>query len=276
MTKKVLVTGANGFLGRQLLKSLIQADIKVCVVVRSGLSQSLRDGGFMGEIIETPDIFLESADWWVHVFKGVDVVVHSAWYLNPQNYLHSEVNLDCLAGTIVMAKAAKEAKIKKFVGIGTCLEYDLSEKYLTINTRLSPTTLYGSSKLSAYLILKSLFSTSNVEFSWCRLFSLFGDGDKESRLAGYIIRQIRDSKRVELTSGTQIRDYLDVSVAAQKIIDVALGDKRSAINICSGEGISIRKFAEKIALRYGGLELLHFGAKLDRPDEADCIVGVPN
>ena len=276
MTKKVLVTGANGFVGQHILKALGQLDIRVCAVVRSGSSQYLRERGFSGEIIESPDIFRESGEWWMHAFYGVHVVIHSAWYLNPDDYLNSESNFDSLAGTIEMAKSAKAAKIKKFVGIGTCLEYDLTDKYLTISTPLAPTTIYGSAKASAYFLLKSLFAKSEVEFSWCRLFSLFGDGDKESRLAEYIIRCLSESKRVELTSGTQIRDYLDVDIASQKIIKVALGDKTGPINICSGEGISIRKFAEQIALKYDKLDLLCFGAKEERPDEVDCIVGIPN
>ena len=276
MTKKILVTGPNGFVGQHLIKALDPLDVSVFAVVREGSSQYLRTRGFTGEIIESPDIFMENSDWWEHVFCGIDVVIHSAWYLNPHDYLNAESNLGCLAGTIEMAKGAKAAKIKKFVGLGTCLEYDLTDKYLTINTPLAPTTLYGSAKASAYLLLKNLFAKSEIEFCWCRLFSLFGDGDKETRLAEYIIRRLSESKMVELTSGTQIRDYLDVDIASQKIIRVALGDKKGPFNICSGEGISVRQFAEQIALKYGKLELLSFGAKEGRPDEADCIVGVPN
>jgi nucleoside-diphosphate-sugar epimerase len=66
---------------------------------------------------------------------------------------------------------------------------------------------------------------------------------------------------VLLTRGEQVRDFLDVKEAAAMIADVALGHQQGAVNICSGEGLTIRQVAERIADEYGRRDLLRFGAR---------------
>ena len=102
------------------------------------------------------------------------MVVHCAWYVNHEDYLTSAKNLECLTGTIELAKACVELDISKFVGIGTCFEYDVSKKYLSIATPLKPELIYSITKASTFLILSKLFEKQKTQFKWCRLFYLFG------------------------------------------------------------------------------------------------------
>jgi dTDP-6-deoxy-L-talose 4-dehydrogenase (NAD+) len=80
----------------------------------------------------------------------------------------------------------------------------------------------------------------------------------------------------ELTSGKQIRDFLDVADVGKMISDVALSDQIGAVNICSGVPITVRQLAEQIADEYGRRDLLIFGARLDNLIDPPCVVGVPN
>jgi dTDP-6-deoxy-L-talose 4-dehydrogenase (NAD+) len=79
---------------------------------------------------------------------------------------------------------------------------------------------------------------------------------------------------VRLTSGKQIRDFLDVREAGKMITETALGHQQGAVNICSGIPITVRQLAEQIADEYGRRDLLEFGARPDNLIDPPCVVGV--
>lgn len=276
MSKKFLLTGATGFVGRQILKNLLDKRYEVRVIVRKNKETFLKEKNLKIETITTDDLFQESIAWWKNQCKGIDTIIHTAWYVEPGKYLKSLKNVDCLIGSLNLAKGAIQAGIKRFVGIGTCFEYDLSYGDLSINTPLKPTTPYAAAKAGLYTFLSQLLSSHSVEFAWCRLFYLYGEGEDERRLVPYVHKQLSLGKKVELTSGEQIRDFLDVVKTGKLIVDEAMGGKNGPINICSGIPISIRQLVEKIADEYGRRDLLVFGARPDNLVDPPRIVGNGN
>jgi dTDP-6-deoxy-L-talose 4-dehydrogenase (NAD+) len=271
----ILVTGGNGFVGRQIVESLIDSgkDVKLVVRNESVVSSRIKE---CVEIIYTQNLFNENFEWWKNVLVGVDVVIHAAWYNEPGKYLQSEMNIDCLNGTINLARACISGNIKKFVGIGTCFEYDLDRGVLSTKTPLIPRSMYAACKVSTYLLLKNLFKLNGIKFAWCRLFYLYGDGENKKRLVPYIRSQIKKGQVVELTSGNQIRDFMDVKDAARTIASISGNSRVGAINICSGVPITVRQLAERIADEYGRRDLLKFGVRPDNIVDPICVVGASN
>lgn len=275
MDKTILVTGATGFVGRQVLKVLDQRAVNLVLPVRPYREQALPELSNAYSVTISEDIFSESVSWWQEVCKGVDIIIHCAWYVEPGKYLTSSRNLECLAGSIQMVRGAIKSGVKRIVGIGTCFEYDLSGGVLSTSTPVAPSTLYASAKASLYFNLMNWLPEEDVSFAWCRLFYLFGEGEQENRLVPYIRKQIENEAEVLLTSGTQIRDYLDVSAAAQQIVAVAFSDQEGPVNICSGIPTTVRQLAEKVADEYGRRDLLNFGARKDNLLDPPCVLGVP-
>jgi nucleoside-diphosphate-sugar epimerase len=274
MTGTVLLTGATGFVGRQVLRELGARGARVRAVVREGTQERLATPQFVETTVATPDLFAEGADWWTTACKDVDVVVHAAWYTEPGKYLQSPRNLDCLIGTLQLAKGAAQAKVKRFVGIGTCFEYDLAGGMLSVETPLHPLTPYAGAKAAAFLALSQWLPMQAVEFAWCRLFYLYGEGEDERRLVPYLRARLSSGEPAELTSGNQVRDFLDVREAGRMIVEAALGDEQGPINICSGRPITVRQLAEQIADEYERRDLLKFGARPDNLIDPPCVVGV--
>ncbi len=274
--KNILITGATGFVGHQVLSNLMKTKKKIYVITRNENDRFLRDNKSKIELIYTDDLFRQNADWWAVQCRGIDTVVHIAWYAEPGKYLESIKNIDCLIGSLNLTKGAIRAGIRRFVGIGTCLEYDLNYGDLSVNTPLKPTTPYATAKVGLYNILSQCLPSVSIEFSWCRLFYLYGEGEDKRRLFPYLHNRLSKGEYVELTSGDQIRDYLDVSVAGKAITEVALGKQQGPINICSGKPITIKKFAEQIADIYNGRNLLRFGHRPDNSQDPPRIVGIPN
>lgn len=274
MSRRVLLTGSTGFVGRQVLGALREEPVAIRLAVREN---SARNGHFDYpdlEVFESADIFSESLEWWTSVCSDVDTVIHVAWYAEPGQYLESPRNLDCLNGTLTLAKACAQAGVRHFVGVGTCFEYDLEGGLVSVDTPLKPGTLYGSAKAATYLSLAGYFAGLGMEFSWCRLFYLYGEGEDERRLTAYIRARLSRGEPAELSSGRQVRDFLDVKDAGAAIARVALGPGRGAVNVCSGQGVSVRELAERIADEYGRRDLLRFGARPDNANEPPLIVGV--
>ncbi len=105
---------------------------------------------------------------------------------------------------------------------------------------------------------------------------LCGEGEDERRLVPYLHKQLAKGEAVELTSGKQIRDFLDVSEAGRIIEEVALSEQRGPINVCSGKPITVRQLAEQIADTHGRRDLLKFGARPDNLVDPSCVLGIPN
>lgn len=274
MTSLVLLTGATGFVGRQVLYEVARQNCRVRLVVREGKQVQITRSAAIEKVIASPDMWSESIAWWAGVCRGVDTVIHVAWYTEPGQYLHSPKNRECLTGTLRLSQGAIEAKVRRFVGIGTCFEYDLSVGHLTVETPLRPATPYAAAKAAAFEAISQSLPEAGIEFTWCRLFYLFGEGEDERRLVPFLRRKFKAGEPAELTSGKQIRDYLDVRDAGRMIADVALGAVQGPINICSGLPITIRQLAERVADEYGRRDLLRFGARPDNPVDPPCVVGV--
>lgn len=276
--KRVLLTGATGFVGRQVLRHLVAGGAQVTVTLRPGAA--LPEGAVAA--VCSADLFAESADFWQSACAGQEAVAHVAWYAEPGKYLTSPQNLTCLAGTLHLAQGAAAAGVRHFTGVGTCFEYDLKtealarQEALTVDAPLGPATPYGAAKAATWLALSRALPGMGMGFAWCRLFYLFGEGEDPRRLVPYVHAQLCAGLPVELTSGQQGRDFLDVTDAGRQIAEVVLTGREGALNICSGTPVTVAALARRIAEDYGRGDLIRLGARPDRVDDPSYVVGVPS
>ena len=186
----VLVTGASGFVGSHITQTLLDEQIKVRVVSRSIKDTADIEWSNMAKIFITENLFKEPQENLCKLLEGVDIVIHAAWYAEPGKYLDSEKNLECLEGTLSLAKAASQVGVKKFVGIGTCLEYGESQERLNVDSPLDPISLYASSKAACYRELDKFCENIDMDFAWARLFYLYGAREDSRRLVPYLKRRL--------------------------------------------------------------------------------------
>ena len=274
--KRILITGGTGFVGRQVVRSLSKKDVEMTLVVRNGKENAAENIASVNKVITSKDIFAENWEWWANVCKGVDTVIHAAWYAEPGLYLQSSKNMDCLQGTLNLAKGTAQAGVRRFVGIGTCFEYDLSQGMLSVTTPLKPLTHYAGAKAASYFALSHWLPAHSMEFVWCRLFYLYGQGEDARRLVPYLRAKLAAGEPAELTSGNQIRDFIDVAEAGRLIASASLGTAVGPVNICSGIPITVKQMAESIADEYGRRDLLKFGTRTDNLIDPLCVVGIKN
>ena len=277
MKKKILLTGSTGFVGKQVLKALSLLDIELRLVVRKGTARATDYKNLSCEIVETKDLFSEDINWWTVHCTGIDTVIHLAWYAEPGKYLQSPKNFNCLSGSLNLARGAVKAGVRRFIGIGTCFEYDVSYGTLSVDTPLKPSSPYAEAKTALYLRLLSLLPRHGIEFAWCRIFYLYGEGEDTRRLVAYVLSKLKIKEPAMLTSGKQIRDYLDVKEAGSIIAKVALGKFTGPVNVCSGKPITVRELVEQLADKQGApRSLLKFGGREDNSCDPQCVIGIPN
>lgn len=274
MSENILITGGLGFVGSQVTESLSNLGKNLTLVIRNQDIVKLSPLQRKCTIVLTDDLFSECESWWSSKCKEIDIIIHLAWFTKHGLYLDSKKNLDCLIGSINMAKGALRGGVRRFVGIGTCFEYDLSHNVLSIDTPIKPTSIYADTKAALFFTLSNLLVKNGLSFAWCRLFYLYGDGENQERFVSYLRNKIKNGEIVDLSEGSQIRDFLDVRKAGKMICDVALGQKTGPINICSGQPKTIKQFAEEIADEYGRRDLLSFGARKKNPVDPPCVIGV--
>lgn len=125
--------------------------------------------------------------------------VHLTWTFEHGQFWTAPENLDWVAATIRLARAAAAARVSRFVGVGTCMEYDWShepDRPRREDDPLAAGQLYGEAKIATFRLLERFCLASGMTFSWGRLFHPFGPGEPPHKLVPTVIRTLRDGGRI--------------------------------------------------------------------------------
>ena len=249
---KTLVTGGAGFIGRGVVKRLLDEGHKVCVLddLSNGKKENIK------EFEDNPDFnFLlgdiRIRDKLVAVFKDVDICIHAAAAINVQESIENpqryyDVNLN---GTFNILEEARKRDVK-VVLIGTCMVYDLTfSKAINEEHPLNPKSPYAGSKLAAENLALSYFHAYGLPVLVTRPFNTYGPyqkSDMEGGVVSIFIRNFLEGETLNVFGdGTQTRDLLYVEDCADFIIKAAFSDKAvgETINAGSGRDIAIKDLA---------------------------------
>ncbi len=237
----IALTGASGFVGRHALDELISRGVPVVATYRPGYPPTRKASGLQWvefDLATPPDDAYEQ-------LGRPQVLLHLAWggLPNYRSLHHIDEELpkhySFLAGLVRQGLPA-------LVSTGTCLEYGMQFGPLAANAPTQPVNPYGFAKDALHKQLKHLQAVYPFRLSWARLFYMYGQGQSVASLLPALEKAVADGKRTfPMSGGEQLRDYLPVSEVARRLVALALARRDSgAVNICSGEPISVRKLVE--------------------------------
>jgi len=257
---RILVTGAAGFVGGHVVRSLLGSGHEVGALLRL-TSRADRLAGLEGPLSYIRSGLDDDAVLRAEIARWEpDACIHLAWYAEPGKYLAATENLSCLSDSLRLLEAVAAAGCRHVVMAGTCAEYDADRGYLREDGPLKPGTLYASTKLALCHTAAARAAQLGVGLSWARLFYLYGPQEDPRRLVPSVITSLLREIPFDASAGSQVRDYLHVADVAAALCALAQGGAGGVFNVCSGEPVSVRHLLSTLGAIMGRNELIRFGA----------------
>ncbi|HBN63611.1 MULTISPECIES: NAD-dependent 4,6-dehydratase LegB [Duncaniella] len=252
--EKVLVTGADGFIGSHLTEALLAEGYKV-----RALSQynSFNDWGWL-EGINNPDLEIVTGDvrdpnFCRHITEGCSTVYHLAALIAiPYSYVAPDSYVDTnIKGTLNMCQAARDCGVKRLVVTSTSEVYGTA-RYVPIDEKhpRQPQSPYSATKIGADAIAMSFYNAFGLPVVIARPFNTYGPRQSARAIIPTIITQIANGAReIKVGDLTPTRDFNFVKDTAAGFIALgrAEGIEGKEINIATGTEVSMRQTLETIA-----------------------------
>lgn len=238
---RILVTGANGFIGRAFCATASQRGHDVLRLMRRLPGP---DAGEQQAVLGT----LDDAPWPAIKGFGADAVLHLAWVTTPGVYLTSPENRTLLQQSERFLRGCLDAGIPHLAAAGSCVEYSRSEAPMAEwGTALDTSFPYSAAKVALYRWLEAELASAEQAWTWFRIFYPYGPGEHPQRLTSYLIRQLASGQPVILRTPNSVKDYVYIDDLVEAIC-VGLEQRlRGPVNVGSGTGLRIRALAERIA-----------------------------
>lgn len=274
--EKVILTGATGFIGANLLKRLLENEkFEVHIFLRKE-SKMWRIKNILDHknlTIDYVNLFdFESLRETVEKIQP-DYIIHLATYgAYPTMQTEDDKIIKTnFIGTTNLMKACQDIQYKCFIDTGSSSEYGKKTKPMSENDVLEPTDTYGVTKAAAQMYGYMLFKRYNKNIIHLRLFSTYGYYEEGIRLVPALAKaMIKGRESMDMTSGKQTRDFIfvdDVVDAYLRIMELHKSLRGETLNIGTGKAESIRHLAETMKKVSSSNIDLKFGAINDRPNE---------
>ena len=262
---KILVAGANGYLGRGVVKKLLDKNIDVVASDISVENIDKRAHIVQGNIFDIDNPY--------EYYDKPDVVIDLI-YRNVYNH-YSDTHIEDLLSHYYLTKRFVESGIKMFVGIGTMHEIGFFEGCIKEDTPCNPMTNYGIAKNTTREFTKILCDKNDKKYMWLRGFytinnSSFG-GNVFSKIA-----KANEEKKTEFpfTTGQNMYDFLDYDDFCEQVAcAISQYEILGVINICSGKPEKLADRVERFIKENDFQIRLQYGAFPDRPYDSKIVYG---
>jgi len=256
--KKAIVTGGAGFVGSNLVQSLLEDGLEVISIDDYSAGKEKNHSDLKekyGEKLHSIHCDITDKENLEKYFDGVDVVFHQA--CSKMTICLKDPLRDLAVnagGTFNLLELARDYKVKKFVHVSTGSVYGVAQYFPTDeNHPLNPTSYYGVSKLAGEKYSRAFSDLYNMDISILRYYHVYGPKQDAGEFGGVIgIFCEKALKNEDITiygDGTQIRSFTHVKdvVNINKLVALK-GGKGEAYNCASGLKVTINEIAEKIII----------------------------
>lgn len=258
--KKVLVTGATGFIGTYVVNELLRRGFSV--IATSVNESKAASMPWYNDVVYKPfNLRAYNPEInYMHFFENPDILIHLAWEGLP-NYtslFHFEENLP---NHYLFLKNLIKGGLPSICVAGTCLEYGKRDGMLNEGDVTLPQNAYALAKDSLRKFLEQLAQTMPFQLMWVRLFYMYGKGQNSKSLLSQLEKAITNGDSTfNMSEGNQTRDFLPVEVVAKNIVSIASQQQvTGVINCCSGQPITVKKFVENYLMQTNSSIQLNLG-----------------
>ncbi len=243
--KKILVTGATGFIGNYVIKELLKNN---CQVIATSLNEEkAKAGSWFSQVKYIPfDLkHFDDGTNYYSFFEEPDAMIHLAWegLPNYKDTFHYEENLP---RHLALLTNLINNGLTNLTVTGTCFEYGMKEGCLGEEMDCEPANPYAIAKNELRIQLQLLNANFPFNLKWIRLFYMYGDGQSVKSLISQLETAFENNEPVfNMSGGEQERDFLPVEEVAANIVKIAVQNKvQGIINCCSGKPVTVKAFVE--------------------------------
>jgi nucleoside-diphosphate-sugar epimerase len=251
--KKVLFTGARGFIGRRCLGPLRARGFEIHAV------SSQVDAG--------PDATWHRCDLLDPAASAALLervrpthLLHLAWISDPAVFWHSPQSDAWVRCSEQLLRRFYALGGQRALSAGSCAEYAITDAPChEERTPVDPASPYGRAKAALSSALAAV--AGNRGWAWTRFFHPYGPGELSARFLPAVIDGLSRGAAVACTHGRQVRDFIyldDVAEACAALLECSTS---GVFNVGTGEGRSLRAAAEEVAAQIGGAGLVRFGER---------------
>jgi nucleoside-diphosphate-sugar epimerase len=262
----VLVTGATGLIGRQVLAPLAAQGFRVLAASRAGRDLAGAEG------VRLDCLDRGSVERALTTLRPRHLI-HLAWHDGKDRW-GAAANLAWVGASLDLLAAFAAAGGRRAVMVGSCAEYDWSlagAGPLDEATPLRPATLYGAAKAATGIAAVGGAGALGLSLAWARPFFCYGPGEPEGRLFGDLIKGLAAGRAVDCTDGRQRRDFLHTEDLGRALADLLASGVEGAVNVASGRAIAVADLIAALARAMGRDELVRLGAKARPAGDPDLI-----
>lgn len=262
---RILVTGANGYLGRGVVRHILDLGHKVTAV------DFAVDGVDERAERTACDLFAIASPY--EAFGRPDVLLHMAW---RDGFVHnSDAHIDDLPKHYAFLKEFSAAGVKRIAVMGSMHEIGFYEGSIREDTPCRPSTLYGISKNALRMLTQALCQKAGAQFQWLRGYYIVGNSPRGASIFSKIAAAEAEGKtEFPFTMGQNQYDFLDYEDFCEQVARAASQDEvLGVINICSGRPEKLADRVERFLKENSYHIKLKYGAFPDRPYDSKAVWG---
>ncbi len=262
---RIVITGANGYIGANLVKTCLDAGYEVLALDTRNNYIDSRANFININIFDYENIY-EKLD-------NPDAVIHLAW---RNGFVHNDIShFDDLDNHYKFLTNILDNGVKYISALGSVHEVGYHEGAVDENTPCNPLSLYGISKNALRQAVILYAKDKDVNFSWLRGYYIVGDDLRSNSIFGKLLRKSQEgAKTFPLNSGKIKYDFINIEDFCYQIMCATLNeDVNGIINVCSGKPMSLGERVEQF-IRDNNLDMeLQYGVFPDRLYDSPIIYG---
>lgn len=262
---KILVTGANGYLGQGVVKQLL--DDGVQVIAADYLCENVDIRAERKEC----DMFSVTSPY--EYFEQPDVVLHMAW---RNGFVHNAMNhIEDVPKHYMFLKNFAEAGVKRIAAMGSMHEVGFFEGSINENTPTNPMSLYGIGKDALRNTVQLMCKEANIPYQWLRGYYIVGNTQFGCSIFSKITTAENEGKELfPFTTGQNQWDFIDYDEFCRQVATAVEQDEiNGIINICSGRPEKLADRVERFIKENGYSIKLDYGKFPDRQYDSKAVWG---
>lgn len=232
--KKILITGASGFIGRRILPLLESKGFEIYSLQRTPVPSTNTHSAVVCDLSDEKRV--------EEVIREIKPshLLHLAWYTEHGKFWDSLENIDWIRKSLFLVRTFAQYGGKRAVIAGSCAEYSWDTEILSEDSNsYLPSSLYGKAKNFLRILLEELAKEKNISLAWARIFFLYGADEPKGKIVASMLDQFMKDQTFTLKNGQLYRDFLHVEDVADAFVHILDSSIEGQINIASGEATSL-------------------------------------